>query len=220
MVPMKKSGRYDTSDLIEDQYEGGSKGQVLKNIPGIKSLQEIGQREMRELLQATDELVDSYSHDHRFTANDICNLHKIWLGSTYEWAGHYRRVMISKGGFPFANPEFIPRLMAEFEKNILKKYTPCTFESWDQVIEALAIVHVEFLLIHPFREGNGRLARLISTLMALQAGLPLLDFAEIEGEKKDEYFAAVRAGVNRDYKPMKKIFSEVISRSEKFSEKG
>ena len=110
--------------------------------------------------------------------------------------------------------------MSEFEKNILKKYTPCTFESWDQVIEALAIVHVEFLLIHPFREGNGRLARLISTLMALQAGLPLLDFAEIEGEKKDEYFAAVRAGVNRDYKPMKKIFSEVISRSEKFSEKG
>ena len=217
---MKKSGRYKTSSMIEDQYEYGSKGQVLKNIPGIKSLPKIGQLEMRELLQATDELVDSYSHDHRFTANDICHMHKVWRGIIYEWAGHYRRVMISKGGFPFANPEFIPQLMAEFEKNILKKYTPCTFESRDQVIEALAIVHVEFLLIHPFREGNGRLARLISTLMALQAGLPLLDFTEIDGEKKDEYFAAVRAGVNRDYRPMNKIFSDVIYWSEKVCGKG
>ncbi|MBN2109181.1 MAG: hypothetical protein JW832_17265 [Deltaproteobacteria bacterium] len=38
---MKKSGRYDTSGMIEDQYEKGSQGQVLKNISGIKSLQQI-----------------------------------------------------------------------------------------------------------------------------------------------------------------------------------
>jgi cell filamentation protein len=217
---MKKSGRYNTSGMIEDQYEDGSKGQVLRNKQGIKSLTEIDHLETIKLLQVTDTLVDSYSHDHRFTASDICHMHRLWLGSVYEWAGHYRRVMVSKTGFPFANPEFIPRLMEEFEKNILKKYTPCVFESRDQVIEALATVHVEFLLIHPFREGNGRLARLISTLMVLQAELPLLDFTEIDGVKRDEYFAAVRAGVNRDYKPMKKVFSEVISLSEKVYGKG
>jgi cell filamentation protein len=98
---MKKSGRYDTSGILEDQYEEGSNGQVLKNIPGIKSLQDIGQLELRELLHATDELVDSYSYDHCFTAQDICRMHKVWLGSIYEWAGHYRRVMISKASFPF-----------------------------------------------------------------------------------------------------------------------
>jgi cell filamentation protein len=217
---MKKSGRYNTSGMIEDQYEDGSKGQVLRNKQGIKSLKEIEHLETIKLLQVTDTLVDSYSHDHRFTADDICHMHKLWLGSVYEWAGHYRRVMISKTGFPFANPEFIPRLMEEFEKNILHKYTPCVYKARNQVIEALATVHVEFLLIHPFREGNGRLARLISTLMALQAGLPLLDFTDIDGEKKDEYFAAVRAGINRDYKPMGKVFSEVISLSEKVSGKG
>jgi len=35
---------------------------------------------------------------------------------------------------------------------------------------ALAEVHAELILIHPFREGNGRLARLLALLMALQAG--------------------------------------------------
>ncbi len=34
-------------------------------------------------------------------------------------------------------------------------------------------VHEELVLIHPFREGNGRVARLLSTLMAFQAGLPM-----------------------------------------------
>lgn len=54
---------------------------------------------------------------------------------------------------------------------------------------------------------------MLSTLMALQAGLPLLDFGMIAGEKKESYFAAVRAGLDRNYRPMEQIFAEVIERS-------
>ena len=45
------------------------------------------------------------------------------------------------------------------------------------MIEALAITNCELVLIHPYGEGNGRKPRLLETLMALQAGLPLLDFS-------------------------------------------
>jgi cell filamentation protein len=75
------------------------------------------------------------------------------------------------------------------------------------------VVHVEFVLIHPFREGNGRLARLLATLMALQADLPSLDFGGIRGPRRQEYFAAVRSGLERDYEPMERIFTAVIGRS-------
>jgi len=47
--------------------------------------------------------------------------------------------------------------------------------------------------------------------MALQAGLPLLDFSDIKGNVKEKYFAAVRAGLDRDYSPMIRIFSDVVS---------
>jgi len=43
----------------------------------------------------------------------------------------------------------------------------------------MAVVHVELVLIHPFRDGNGRVARILSILMGLQAGLPALDFGDI-----------------------------------------
>lgn len=77
----------------------------------------------------------------------------------------------------------------------------------------MAETHVELVLIHPFRDGNGRVGRILSILMALQAGLPLLDFGLIAVEKKQVYFAAVQAGLDKNYKPMERLFAEIIERS-------
>ncbi|MBU2538173.1 MAG: Fic family protein [Proteobacteria bacterium] len=210
---MKKTGRYTTTGLVENQYEDGSNGLVLKNALHIQDKQVIEEVETRELYRVTDWLTEIYDQNHRFTAADICAMHKKWLGTVYEWAGKYRQVTMSKGGFTFALPKVIPQLMADFEKNELGRFTPCNFKDQAEQVQALAVVHTELLLIHPFREGNGRLSRLLATLMALQAGLPPLDFSEFEGQRKEEYFAAVRQGMARDYLPMEKIFTAVIART-------
>jgi len=210
---MRQQGKYDTSGLPEVQFEPGSRGRVLKNLQGITSKREMDETEAQEQLRALREMMTIYGAHHRFTDADVCNIHKMWLGDIYEWAGKYRQVNISKGGFLFAAANHVPRLMAEFEKGPLRKYTPCSFKSHDEIATALAIVHVELVLIHPFREGNGRAARMVAVLMALQAGLPLLDFSGIRGKKKTEYFAAVQAGMDRAYGPTAKVFSDVIRRT-------
>ena len=61
-----------------------------------------------------------------------------------------------------------------------------------RLVRALARTHAEFILIHPFREGNGRLARLLNTLMAFQAGLPGLDYGGIRGKAKQFYIAQTK----------------------------
>lgn len=210
---MKKSDRYDTSGLIEAQFEPGSRKRVLKNLLGIKSKREMNRVEAREQFSALEELSSFYDADHRFMSADVCKMHRIWLGRIYEWAGQYRRVNVSKGNFPFAAAKQVPGLMAEFEKGPLKKFTPCRFTSHEAVAKAMAVVHTELVLIHPFREGNGRVARILSTLMALQAGLPPLDFGGIRGKKREQYFAAVRAGLDNNYEPMERIFNDVIRRT-------
>ena len=103
--------------------------------------------------------------------------------------------------------------MLEFERKELARFTPCTVDNLEGVLEALAITHCELVLIHPFREGNGRLSRLLSQLMALQAGLPLLIFSSIKGKKRETYFSAVRAGMGRDYAPMIEVFEKVVKAS-------
>ncbi len=210
---MGEQGRYSTTGMVEDQYMPGSGGLVLKNLLNITTKDEIDRVETELLFEITDQLLDELDGNQEFSADDIMRIHRRWLGSVYEWAGSYRQVMISKGNFMFAAPAYIPQLMADFETEILKKYTPCIFESMEHVISALAIVHTELLLIHPFREGNGRIARLLSTLMALQAGLPPLDFSGFAKERREEYFAAVRQGLDRNYKPMEEVFRTVIDQS-------
>jgi cell filamentation protein len=205
--------RYDISGLPEGQFEPGSRGRVLKNLAGIRLKREMDALEAVKLAEATDWAIRHYSADHCFTAKDVCAMHRQWLGEVYPWAGRYRQVNIGKGGFAFAMAAQVPRLMEEFGRNELKRYTPCVFDDRDKIVEALATVHCELVLIHPFREGNGRLSRLLTTLMALQAGLPLLDFSGIAGKARQAYFLAVQAGMGRDYEPMKGVFRAVLRRS-------
>ena len=210
---MPHRGKYDTSGLPEAQFEPGSRRRVLKHLRGITSKREMDEAEAQEQLRALSELMTLYGAHQRFTAADVCRIHKMWLGDIYEWAGKYRQVNISKGGFLFAAANQVPHLMAEFEKGPLREYTPCSFETRDEIATALAVVHVELVLVHPFREGNGRVARMLAVLMALQAGLPLLDFSDIRGKKKTAYFSGVQAGMDRDYGPMAKVFSDVIRKT-------
>jgi len=77
-------------------------------------------------------------------------------------------------------------------------------------------VHVEFLLRHPYREGNGRTARLLATLAASQAGLPGIDFGFIgsRGKEYDMYVAAIQAGINEEYSWMQQIKERALTRAQ------
>lgn len=47
----------------------------------------------------------------------------------------------------------------------------------------------------------------------MTSGCLLLVFDEIEGDRRENYFAAVRAGTGCDYEPMQGIFERIIARS-------
>lgn len=136
-----------------------------------------------------------------------------WLGHIYPWAGQYRGANIAKGDFHFAVAGQVPRLMIQFEREVLARHTSCRRANQDEIAEALAVVHAELILIHPFRQGNGRCARILALLMGLQAGLPPLGFGALSGRAKRHYIAAIHAAVSADYAPMTVIFAAAIRRS-------
>jgi cell filamentation protein len=205
--------RYDISGLVEAQSEPGSRHRVLKNLLGIKRKREMDRLEGLEQLRALRELIKIYSKNHRFTAADICRIHRIWLKNIYPWAGKYRRVNLTKNDLTFAAASQVARLMEELEQGPLREFTPCKFDTIENTVRALAVVHTELVLIHPFRDGNGRVARLLATLMALQAELPPLDFGGLKGYRRKAYYAAIRTGLDRDYKPMEDVFNGVIRKT-------
>jgi hypothetical protein len=62
-------------------------------------------------------------------------------------------------------------------------------------------------------DSNGRVARLLAMLMGLQAGVPPLDFAPLDGRHKPNYIGSIHAALARDYVPLTRIFEKVIVRT-------
>lgn len=206
------TNRYQATG-VEAEFEPGSRGRVLRNLLGITRVRDMNLAESQALEIAQDLALDRYDADHRFTAQDLCDLHALWLGPIYSWGGEYRSVDIGKGGFQFAHARLIQGLMTELERRALRQHTPCRPAGDAALALALAEVHAELILVHPFREGNGRLARLLSLLMALQAGLPPLDFGPMLGRGRHIYIGAIHAAMGRDYGPLSSVFEKIIARS-------
>jgi len=209
------TNRYDTSTSSEGQYQSGSNELVLLNKLGITDLTEINQLELELLDQLTEVLLTELVEGQILSAADLCEWHRRWLGNIYDWAGNYRSVNMGKGDFQFATASLIPNLMKSFEQKFLVPMACYVGMSDDDLIESLATVHIEFILVHPFREGNGRLSRLLAVVMALQAGRSVLDFSWLD-QHKDEYFLAVQAGLD-NAEPMKEVFRQVLRDTEKVS---
>jgi cell filamentation protein len=117
---------------------------------------------------------------------------------------------IDKAGFQFAHAPLIPRLMTILGKVVLRRHTPCGRATDVSVARSLAEVHAELILIHPFRDGNGRLARLLALLMARQAGINPLRLSALAGSGKRTYVQAINAAMSRDYAPLETLFSSAI----------
>ena len=202
------TGRYNTTGNVEAQFEPGSDGRVLANKLGIADPKEMDDIELDLLNRLYKDVTSSVEVNQPITVADIREWHHRWLGKVYVWAGRDRSVNMSKEDFFFAASGQLPRLMDKLDKDVLRVHTPCTGMSDDRLVEAIAVVHVELILIHPFREGNGRLSRLLANVMALQAGWPQLDYTAWD-ENKTDYFKAIQAGLD-DYEPMKEMVRQVL----------
>lgn len=193
--------RYNVSNS-EGKYENESGEQVLLNKLGIANAEEIDAAELVLLEQLYRSIFEEAFPMKQIDVAMIKSWHRRWLGNIYEWAGQERTVNISKGGFMFAPSAQLPKLLNEFDSKYLTQLTPCSKMSEQQLIEAIAITHVEIILIHPFREGNGRLARLLADVMAVQAGFKTLNYQSWECNKA-QYISAIHLGMSMDYEPMK-----------------
>lgn len=200
--------RYSVSG-DQGEYEPGSEGQVLANKLDITDPREIEEAELELLLQLYEQVLPKVSPSDTITTAMICEWHRKWLANVYTWAGRLRSVDLAKDEFRFASAAQIPRLLNELDQQVLGRLTPCKDMREDELARAIATVHVELILIHPFREGNGRIARFVADIMASQAGMDSLDYSPWD-ENKQDYIKAIHAGMDRNYVPMERLVSRAL----------
>jgi len=215
MAAKGKISRYTMPKGPEAEFQPGSRRQVLRNLLAITSKSKMDNVEYQALARAQESYVRKITPKTRFTAAMIRRMRRDWLGPIYPWAGQYRNVELQKGSFRWPPARLVEQNMAEFERSLLARHTPCLPGELTDVARKIAEVHAELLLIHAFREGNGRLARWLAELMCLQAGFPIPDYGFTgRGNKKRQvaYLAAVTRGYGRDYTGLTYFFTDAIRR--------
>lgn len=118
--------------------------------------------------------------------NDILQLHRLfYYRIDVENAGKYRNEQVYITGTDFLppKPEQIPRLMKEFVENLPKK------QKEYHEIEFAALLHLNFVTIHPFIDGNGRCARLLMNLALLKTGYVVTIIPPI---LRNEYISSIK----------------------------
>ena len=153
------------------------------------------------------------------SAGTICWIHRIVTENmqTPETArGRFRsvQVLVAANGDPknltyaaYAppSPENVVRLMREYVKWWTDLYPNLQFAEKSAVVDALAQLHHRFLLIHPFVDANGRVARVIidqaaRDLLNMKIGLELL-------ADKSLYFGALVSADRGDIRPLAQLIA-------------
>jgi cell filamentation protein len=164
---------------------------VLKNKLNIKDVEELKKAE-EKITSLKQYMIMESPINGRFTKSQLMNIHRFLFEDVYQFAGHIRREQIIKGDTMFFPPHMISQ---ELDKVFAKLHNEKMLHETDRKcqIEHLSYIMSELNIIHPFREGNGRIIRELIRCMAIHYGF-LLDWSCVDRDTMLD--AAVRSFVN------------------------
>jgi fic family protein len=166
-----KIDKFETEAIINKgiTIHGESIGDVLSTI---------------DLNEAYDYMLDLASHKQPLSQTTIRDLNRLALAKTDpEWGGEYRALEVhpAKTDFnPYTEPfDIRPEMdnLIEWSRKAQKEMHP---------VKYAADLHYKFVTIHPFRDGNGRTARLLMSLALTENGYPVVNIMP-DKESREEY---------------------------------
>ncbi len=205
----RRSDRYDVSGNVEAQYVDEAQS-VLANKRGITDLATLQFAEEQALASAYETLLAEVRIDTPLSCELIRYVHSRIFGELYEWAGRWRTVNISKPGITWPPPGFIAQNMEAFEREVLLKQPASALREDETFCQAAAEIQGEFLVVHPFREGNARTIKLVTDLLAAQSGRQSLRYDQTDSGR-NRYIAAASAAFKRDYRPMAQVIRQALA---------
>ncbi len=158
---------------------------MLENKLGITSSVELAEAEEKISKKKAAELFETGVLDRleagKFTSLQV--IHRHLFDTIYCFAGEVRKVNIAKGNFRFAPVMYLEAALANIDK--------MPQATLDEIIEK----YVEMNIAHPFREGNGRAARIwLDCMLKKEIGM-VVDWSRVD---KEDYLLAMERSPVKD----------------------
>ena len=158
---------------------------ALENKLGLESSAELAREEERISKRKAAALFENGILDtlRPGTFLALQTIHKYLFEEIYDFAGQIRTVNLAKGSFRFASVMYLEEALLHIEK--------MPQSTFDEIVEK----YVEMNVAHPFREGNGRSARIWLDLMLKAELHKVVDWSKVD---KEDYLLAMERSPVRD----------------------
>lgn len=170
---------------------------ALENKLGISDSAQLAREEERISKKRAIELFENEILDQlqpgSFAA--LVAIHKHLFEDIYEFAGQIRDVNIAKGNFRFAPVMYLTVALEHIDR--------MPQSTFDEIVEK----YVEMNVAHPFREGNGRSARIWLDLMFKSELQQVVDWSQVD---KEDYLLAMERSPIRDIE-IKHILKQALT---------
>ena len=170
---------------------------ALENKLGINDSAELARMEEKISKKKAVELFESGELNNYVAGSFelLAAIHKYLFEQIYDFAGEVRTVNLAKGNFRFA-----PVMYLQVAIENIEKMPQSTF---DEIIEK----YVEMNIAHPFREGNGRSARIWLDIMLKKELKHVIDWSLVD---KEDYLLAMERSPIRDIE-IKHILKQALT---------
>jgi Fic family protein len=165
---------------------------ILFGKPPLRDRNEEEVRGYRDALK----LIHEQGNKLQISEETILNLHRMCRGEIWD-AGKYKEkdgdiIERYPDGRERVRFKTLPAVKTpSFMKELIERWEQCLFEKWIHPLIATAAFNLDFLCIHPFRDGNGRVSRLLLLLQCYHLGYEVGRYISIERlieQNKERYY--------------------------------
>lgn len=160
--------------------------------------------EARNDAEAFDLMIELVNSKKKFSQEIIQQIHEFVMKGILKNPGQYRTENIRITGAKIKPPSYlkIVKLMDDYVQNIEKLKL--------QTIKKTSFIHHEFVRIHPFIDGNGRVARLLTNFYLMKKGYtPII----IQKEDRKKYYKTLNKADQGDLSDFANFIARLINES-------
>lgn len=178
-------------------------GEAEDNLLGLTRREEIDRAEADAFTRLYSDFLPLLPVDEPVSPSLVLRIHEHVFQHLYDWAGKWRKVTVLVGQIEPPPPHQVPALMAQWAYEV--NYRLDRVQTQEDLASAIAFMHHRLVVIHPFNNGNGRTARAIADIVAMQFDYKGCQIYHQQGPEREVYIQALRAADQFNYEPLNQI---------------
>lgn len=180
---------------------------------GVISREKLLGLELKGTKKALEYIDHSVQHK-TLSPEFVLKIHDVAFGWIFpDWAGKYRSVRVEYSGKEAPKPHLVPELLSNLCADLAERLKQINQADIDQIIHLLAWFQHRFVVIHPFQDYNGRLARMLTSFILLKVGIPPIEIAADTASDRNRYLEAMYSADRGDMSKLENLIRSAIDES-------